>query len=83
MFFFSSGEAKQFYGLLGHETWRMEAFHIVKAFMKAEFRIRSGKKFVYASYKGDNTLRGYGWDQKTWINASGQNYNEFDTRKEQ
>lgn len=81
MFFFSSGEAKQFYGLLGHETWRMEAFHIVKAYMKAEFKRRSGKKFVYASFKSDDTLRGQGWDQDKWINASGQNYNEFNTDK--
>lgn len=83
MFFFSSGEAKQFYGLLGHETWRMEAYHLCKAYISAEFRIRSGKKFVYASFKSDDTLRGHGWDQKAWLNASGQDYNEYDKRKGQ
>lgn len=81
MFFFSSGEAKQFYGLLGHETWRMEAYHFCKAYIKAEFRRRSGKKFMYASYRQDATLRGHNWDKEKWVNASGQNYNEFNTRK--
>lgn len=81
MFFFSSGEAKQFYGLLGHETWRMEAFHLIKAYIKAEWRVRTGKKFQYASFKSDDTLRGHGWDQEAWKNATGQNYNQYNTRK--
>lgn len=81
MFFFSSGEAKQFYGLLGHETWRMEGYHILRSYIRLEFRKRTGKKYVYASYTSDDTLRGDGWDQENWLNATGQDYSQYNTRK--
>jgi len=72
MFFFSSGESKLFYGLLGHETWRMEAFHLIRAYLKADFRRRTGSPFIYAKGTSDDTLRGYDWDQEKWKTDDGQ-----------
>ena len=72
MFFFATGESKLFYGLLGHETWRMEAFHLIRAYLKADFKRRTGKSFVYAKGSSDDTLRGYDWDQEKWKTDDGQ-----------
>ena len=73
MFFFANGEARKFYGLLGHETWRMEAYQMVRSFIRADFRRRKNKISIHAKSSRDNTLRGYNWDQEDWKTSEGQN----------
>jgi hypothetical protein len=75
MFFFANGGARKFYALLGHETWRMEAYQAVQAYLRAKYRRDNNEISPAVSMSTDNTVRGYNWDQEDWKSADGQNNN--------
>ena len=77
MFFFANGEARKFYGLIGHETWRMEAFHMIRAYTRAKYRRAHNSVTPTISLSTDETLRGYGWDQENWKTSEGQEYKSW------
>lgn len=72
MFFFANGEARKFYGLLGHETWRMEAFQMVQAYGRAKYRSDNNHISIHGKMKTDKTKRGWNWDQKEHRTDEGQ-----------
>jgi len=62
MFFFARGMAKDFYGLLPHETYRMAANRCME-----QFNLSYDKDVLYSGpqiYK-DTSHRGYGWTYET------------------
>lgn len=70
MFFFAGGSVQGFYDLLPHETWRMQAYQVIKGYIRAEYVERSGQKWHYAAMAVDDSDRGY--------NPNGD-YNSSDT----
>lgn len=74
MFFFANGEARKFYGLIGHETWRMEAYHMIRAYARARYRRKTGHISKHAEYKVDKTHRGWNWNKKEYKTTEGQYY---------